>query len=79
MDGFPRNLVCSFGDSSPSKFLQIMTLVDLDNIYAKVKFGYKGFSIGKVKAVDFSDSIAAFDLKDGTYRQLIDLMKVSEN
>ena len=32
----------------------------------------------KVKKVDFSESIAACDLKDGTCRQLIELKKVSE-
>ena len=31
-----------------------------------------------MKTVDFSESIAACDLKDDTYRQLIELMKVSE-
>ena len=30
-----------------------------------------------MKTVDFSESIATWDLKDGTYRQLIELMKVS--
>ena len=39
---------------------------------------YIGISIGKVKTVDFSVSKAACDLKDGTCRQLIDFMKVSE-
>ena len=31
-----------------------------------------------MKTVDFSESIAARDLKDGTCRQLINLMKVYE-
>ena len=31
-----------------------------------------------MKTVDFSESIAACDMKDGTCRQLIELMKVSE-
>ena len=31
-----------------------------------------------MKTVDFSESIAACDRKDGTCRQLIELMKVSE-
>ena len=30
-----------------------------------------------MKTVDFSESIVACDLKDGTCRQLIELMKVS--
>ena len=32
----------------------------------------------KVKTVDFSESIAACDVKDVTCSQLIELMKVSE-
>ena len=51
----------------------------MDQISAKVKFDKIGFSIGKVKTLDFSESIAANDLKDGRYRQLIELIKVSEN
>ena len=31
-----------------------------------------------MKTVDFSESIAACDLLDGTFRQLSELMKVSE-
>ena len=31
-----------------------------------------------MKTVDFSESIAACDLKDGKCRQLIELMKISE-
>ena len=34
--------------------------------------------MGKVKTVDFSESIAASDLKVGRCRQLIDFMKVFE-
>ena len=37
--------------------------MDLDLFYGKVKFGNLGFSIGKVKTVDFSETIAACDLK----------------
>ena len=32
--------------------------------------------MGKVKTVDFSETIAAFDLKIGRCRQLIEIMKV---
>ena len=45
---------------------------DLDLFYGKVKFGNFGFSEKKVKKLDFSETIAAFDLK------LIDLMKICE-
>ena len=46
--------------------------------HGKVKFGNLGFSIGKVKTVDFSKTIAACDLKVGRCRQLIEIMKVRE-
>ena len=49
VDQFPRKLACSIGDSSPSWFIQMMTLGDLDLIHAKAKFDKIGFSIGKVK------------------------------
>ena len=52
--------------------------VDLDLIYTKVTFGLIGISIGKSKNSGFSESIATRDLKDGTCRQLIEVMKVSE-
>ena len=69
--GFPRNLACSIGDSSPS-------YVDLDLFYGKVKFGNLGFSIRKVKTVDFSETIAASDLKIGRSGHLNECMKVYE-
>ena len=37
-----------------------------------------GFAIGKVKTVDFSETIAASDLKVGRSRHLIEYMKVCE-
>ena len=37
-----------------------------------------GFSIGKSENVDFSETIAACDLRVGRCRQLIEFMKVSE-
>ena len=57
----------------------MMTWSDLDLFYGKVKFGYLGFSMGKkVKTVDFSETIAASDLKVGRCRQLIEFVKVCE-
>ena len=50
----------------------MMTLVDLDLFYGQVKFCNIGFSVGKSEIVDFSETIAACDLK------LIDLKKVCE-
>ena len=46
----------------------MLLLSDLDLFYGKVKFGNIGFSMGKVKTVDFSETIAASDLKVGRCR-----------
>ena len=46
--------------------------------FSKVKFSYLGFSIGKVKTVDFSEIIAPSVLKEGRIRHLIEFMKVCE-
>ena len=57
----------------------MMTWSDLDLFYGKVKFGNLGFFLmGKVKTVDFSESIVASDLKVDRCRQLIEVMKVCE-
>ena len=56
----------------------MMTLSDLDLFHDKVKFGYLGISMGKVKTVDFSETVAACDMKVGRCRQLIEIMKVCE-
>ena len=47
-------------------------------ISTKLKFGNLGFSMGKVKTVDYLETIAASDLKVGRCRQLIEFMKVCE-
>ena len=57
----------------------MMTWSDLDLFYCKVKFGYLGFLWEKVKTMDFSETIAASDLKVGRTRQLIESFKVCEN
>ena len=54
----------------------VCSMSDHDLFYGKVKFGNLGFSMGKVKTVDFSETIAASDLKVGRCRQLIEFMKV---
>ena len=51
---------------------------DLDLFYSNVKFGNIGFSMEKVKTVDFSETIAACDLIVGRCRELIEIMKVCE-
>ena len=44
---WPWNLVCIIGCSSTTKIAQMMTLVDLDQFYDKVKFGSLCFCMGK--------------------------------
>ena len=56
----------------------MMSWSDLDLCYGKAQFGNLGFSIGKKKTVDFSETIAASDLKSGRCRQLIEFLKVCE-
>ena len=56
----------------------MMTWSDLDLFYGQVKFGNLGFLWEKVKTVDFSEIIAASDLKAGRCRQLIEFLKVCE-
>ena len=66
----------AFGTQALQSLYKWWPWVDLDLFYGKVKFGNLGFS--KVKTVDFSETIAACDLKVGIYRQLIDFMMVCE-
>ena len=47
-------------------------------VFMPGQIGYIGFSIEKVKTVDFSETIAASDLKVGRSRHLIEYMKVCE-
>ena len=56
----------------------MMTWSDLDLFNGKVKFGNIGFSIGKRETMDFSETIAASDLKVRRSRHLIEYLKVCE-
>ena len=56
----------------------MMTWSDLDLFSGKVNFGNLDFLWEKVKTVDFSETIAASDLKVGRCRQLIQFLKVCE-
>ena len=47
IDQWHWNLACSILYASTTKVVQIMTWVDLDPFYAKVKFGHIGFCMGK--------------------------------
>ena len=49
--------------------------MDLNLFYGKVKFGNLAFLLEKVKTVDFSETIAASDLKGSTIRHLIEFLK----
>ena len=42
-----KNLVCNIVYACTTKVIQIMTLVDLDLIHTKVKFGHIGICMGK--------------------------------
>ena len=52
--------------------------VTLTFFTARSNLATKGFLWEKVKTVDFSETIAACDLKVGRCRQLIEIMKVCE-
>ena len=69
---YGKNLKKSSSPEPAGRFSQNLVF------YGKVKFGNLGFSIEKVKTVDFSETIAACDLLVGRYRQLIDFMKIYE-
>ena len=56
----------------------MMTLGDFDLFTARSNLVTEGFFMGKVKTVDFSETIADCDLKVGSCRQLIEFMKVFE-
>ena len=47
IDQWPWNLVCSIVHTSTSKFVQIMTWVNLYLFYAMIKFGHRGLCSGK--------------------------------
>ena len=72
---YPGNLVCSIGYSCPSN---IDPGVTLTYFTARSILVTKAFLREKVKTVDFSETIAASDLKVGRCRQLIEFMKVCE-
>ena len=46
--------------------------------YGKVKFGNLGFSRRRSETVDFSETIAASDLKVSRSRHLLEYMKICE-
>ena len=56
----------------------MMTWRDIDLFNDKVKIGILCFLWEKVKTVDFSETIAASDLKVGRCRQLIEFLKLCE-
>ena len=57
----------------------MMTLVTLTFFSDKVKFCNLAFSIGKSEIVNFSETIAASDLKVGRCRQLIEILHMCED
>ena len=61
----------------PRLFL-VWPWVDLDLIYAKVKFGHIGLCMGKSENLYFWETIAAIGLRVAWSIQLNELMKLSE-
>ena len=76
---FPRNLVCSIGDYSPSYIVcsNDDPRVTMTYLTARSLVTW-AFLWEKVKTVDFSETIAASDLKVSRSRHLIEYMKVCE-
>ena len=75
LDLFPRNLVLIIDDSSPKNYGPWLTLTSFTG---RSDFVAYAFLLEKVKTVDFSETIAACDLKVGRCRQLIEFMMVCE-
>ena len=75
---FPRNLVCSIGDSSSSVCSNDDPRVTLTYFTARSNLVTYAFQWEKVKTVDFSETIAASDLKVSRSSHLIEYMKVCE-
>ena len=68
-----RTLYVASGTTAHHSLLKWRPLVDLDLFNSKVKFWNLSF-LNKVMTVDFSETIAACDLKVGRWRQFIKLM-----
>ena len=78
IDWWHWNLVCYIVYASITKVVQIMTWVDLDPCYAKVKFGHIGFCMGKSENYYFLETITALDIKVAWSIQLNELINLSE-
>ena len=58
-------MVYSISDASPTKFVHMMTLSDLD-LYGKVNFALNAFIWENTKILDFIETIEVYELKVGT-------------
>ena len=78
MDDFHKTRYVAFGTPAHHSLFKWWPWVNLDLLYSKVKFGNLGFFLGKIKTMDFLETVEACDLKVGRCRQLhvIELMKV---
>ena len=72
---FPGNLVCSISDSCQSNDDPGVTITYFT---ARSNLVTYAFLWEKVKTVDFSETIAASDLKGSRSRHLIEYMKICE-
>ena len=69
----------ALGTLSHHSLYKSLPFVGLDLFYGKLSFfGYIGFSVEKVKTLNFSGSFVACGLKVGRYRQHVELMKCCE-
>ena len=66
-----------FQNPSLNFFLNGRTNAHTDTRTSRKQYAPHVFKVGGIKTVDFSECIAACDLKVGTCRQLIELMMVS--
>ena len=60
------------------RLFKLLPWVDLDLFYAKVKYGYIGFCMGKSENYVLFGTITAIGLKVGLNIQINELMKLSE-
>ena len=65
-------------DTSTTKFVKWWPLVDLDLFYSNVKFHPICFCMGKVKTMDFSETVIVYDIKLGRCSQLNEYKKLYE-
>ena len=72
---FNEKRYVALGTLAHYSLYKLLPWVDLDLFYGKFSFGHIGFSMEKVKTLNFSGNFVACDLIVVRYIYLIDLMK----